>query len=165
MKNTSGKWQLEETPVFFLDRTFGRNKLAQMLRDAGFVLRTIFEEFQEAESRIIDPVMIQHCGLMNRVLLTGDQDLTRTWNKEIIQAGIAVFVTTDNNEGPSAWGPRIITAKDDILRELGRRAKPFTGSISREGRVTLVRLHDGTQWKTIPIRRKNPSNYERERKK
>jgi hypothetical protein len=165
LKNTSGKWRPEETPVFFLDRTFGRNRLAQMLRSAGFVLRTIFEEFQEAESRIFDPVMIQHCGLTNTVLLTGDQDLTRTWNKEIIQAGIAVFVTTDNNEGPSAWGPRIIAARDDILRELGRRKKPFTANISREGRVTLVRIHDGTEWKTITIRKKNPSNYDRKRRK
>jgi len=123
-----------------------------MLRDAGFVLRTLFEEFQEAESRIVDPVMIQHCGLMNRVLLTGDQDLIRTWNKEIIQAEIAVFVTTDNNEGPSAWGPRIVTAKKDIMRELQRRTKPFTASIAKEGRVSAVRVYDGTEWKTIAIR-------------
>jgi hypothetical protein len=136
-----------------------------MLGDGGFVLRTIFEEFQEAESRIVDPVVIQHCGLMNRVLLTGDQDLIRTWNKEIIQAEIAVFVTTENNEGPNAWGPRIIAAKNGILRELGRRQKPFTATISKEGHVAQVRIYDGTQWKAITIRKKNPSNYERKRKK
>ena len=165
MKNTSGKSQPEETPVFFLDRTFGRYQVAQRLRDAGFVLRTLFEEFQEAESRIIDPVIIQHCGLMNRILLTGDQDLIRTWNKEIIQAEIAVFITTENNEGPNAWVPRIIAAKDGILRELARRQKPFTASISKEGHVAQVRIYDGTQWKAIEIRKKNPSNYERKRKK
>jgi hypothetical protein len=102
LKNTSGKWQPEETPVFFLDRTFGRNQVAQMLRDAGFLVRTTFDEYGEAESRIADPVIITSCGLLNRVLLTGDQDLVRSWNKEIIQAGIAVFITTDNREGPSA---------------------------------------------------------------
>jgi hypothetical protein len=165
LKNTSGKQQLDEVPVFFLDRTFGRNQVAQMLREAGFLIRTTFDEYGEADSKIADPIIIGHCGLLNRVLLTGDQDLIRTWNKEIIQAGIAVFVTTENNEGPGAWGPRIIAAKDDILRELQRRQKPFTASISREGHVSLVRIYDGAQWKAITIRKKKPSNYERKRRK
>ena len=165
MKNTSGKWQPEETPVFFLDRTFGRNQVAQMLRDAGFILRTTFEEYGDADYRIADPVIITSCGLLNRVLLTGDQDLLRTWNREIIQAKIAVFVTTDNREGPNQWAPRIIAAKGDIFRELSRREKPFTANIAKEGRISLVRVHDGTEWKAIAIRKKNPSNYERKRKR
>ena len=136
-----------------------------MLRDAGFLIRTVFDEFGEAESRIADPVIIANCGLLNRVLLTGDRDLIRSWNKEIIQAEIAVFVTTENNEGPNAWGPRIIAAKDGILRELGRRQKPFTATISKEGHVAQVRIYDGKQWKAIAIRKKNPSNYERKRRK
>ncbi len=165
MKNTSGKSQLEEPPVFFVDRTFGRYRMAEMLRAADFILRTSFEEYGEADSKIFDPVIIQSCGLLNRVLLTGDQDLLRTWNNEIIQHRIAVFVTTDNREGPDQWGPRIIAAKDDILRELQRRPKPFTANISKEGRVTQVRVHDGKNWQTIAIRKKNPSNYQRKRKK
>jgi len=165
LKNTSGRWQPEEAPVFFLDRTFGRNQVAQMLRDAGLIIRTMFDEYGEAESRIADPVMIASCGLLNRVLLTGDKDLVRSWNKEIIQAGIAVFVTTDSREGPNQWGPRIIAAKDDILRELRRRQRPFTASISKEGHVAQVRIYDGTQWNTIQIRKKKPSNYERKHKK
>jgi hypothetical protein len=121
--------------------------------------------YGEADSKIFDPVIIQSCGLLNRVLLTGDQDLLRTWNNEIIQHRIAVFVTTDNREGPDQWGPRIIAAKDDILRELQRRPKPFTANISKEGRVTQVRVHDGKNWQTIAIRKKNPSNYERKKRK
>jgi len=136
-----------------------------MLRGAGFVLRTTFEEYGDADFRIADPVIIASCGLLNRVLLTGDQDLVRTWNNEIIQAKIAVFVTTDNREGPDQWAPRIIAAKDDILRELARRQKPFTANIAKEGRISLVRVYDGTDWKPITIRKKNPSNYERKRRK
>jgi hypothetical protein len=136
-----------------------------MLRDAGFLIRTTFDEFGEAESRIADPVIIANCGILNRVLLTGDQDLIRSWNKEIIQAGIAVFVTTDNREGPNQWGPRIIAAKQDIMLELQRRKKPFTACIAKEGRISSVRTYDGTEWKTIAIRKRNQSNYERKRKK
>jgi hypothetical protein len=135
-----------------------------MLRDAGFILRTTYEEYGEADYLIADHVIIASCGLLNRVLLTGDQDLPRSWNNEIIQAKIAVFVTTDNQEGPNQWAPRIIAARSDILRELARRQKPFTANIAKEGRISLVREHDGTEWKSITIRKKNPSNYERTKK-
>lgn len=108
--------------------------------------------------------MIQDCGLKNRVLLTGDKDLVYTWAKEILEARIAVFVTTDNNEGPKKWGPRIVKAKRDILRELARRQKPFTARISTEGRVTQVRSHDGERWKTIAIERKNPPHANRQKR-
>lgn len=135
-----------------------------MLRDAGFILRTTYEEYGEADYLIADHVIIASCGLLNRVLLTGDQDLLRSWNNEIIQAKIAVFVTTDNQEGPNQWAPRIIAARSDIMRELARRQKPFTASIAKEGRISLVREHDGTEWKSITIRKKNPSNYERTKK-
>jgi len=163
LKITSGKPLLDEPPVFFLDRTFGRNELARILRDAQFNLVTIYEEFGDAEAKIVDPVMISDCGLKNRVLLTGDKDLIYTWAKEIAEARIAVFVTTDNNEGPKQWGPRILSAKDDMLRELRRRERPFTARISREGQVTQVRVYESAEWKTIPIRKKNPSNFYRKK--
>lgn len=132
-----------------------------MLRSAGFLIVTVYEEFGEADGRIADPTLILDCGYKGRVMLTGDQAMVYTWAKEILEAQIAVFVTTDNNEGPDKWGPRIIAAKDGMMRELRRRRKPFTASISRDGCVTLVRIHDGTEWKSIPIRRKKPSNFER----
>jgi hypothetical protein len=160
LKNTSGKQPLDEYPVFFLDRTFGRHDLPPRLRAAGFIIRTSFEEYGEADSKISDSVIILSCGLLNRVLLTGDRDLVRTWNREIIQAGIAVFVTTDNQEGPSHWAPRIISAKSGMLLELRRRKKPFTATISKDGCVNQVRLWDGTNWQTITIRKRRPSNFE-----
>lgn len=132
-----------------------------MLRDAAFLLVTIHEEFGEAESKIADPALIYDCGHKNRVLLTGDQDLVYTWAKEIVEAGIAVFVTTDNNEGPKQWGPRIISAMPDMLRELSRRGRPFTARISREGCVTQVREYQDGKWKTFAIKKKHPSKFER----
>jgi hypothetical protein len=155
-KTTTGKWQLDEPPFFFLDRTWGRNELAAILRSEDFVLSTIFEEFGDAEFRMNDPVIICDCGLKNRVLLTGDQDMVYTYAKEIVEGGIAVFVVTNNNEGPKQWGPRIVAAREGICRELHRRQKPFTARISKEGVVTQVRLYDGAQWKTTTIGKKNP---------
>jgi len=126
-----------------------------MLRAAGFLVVTLYDEYGEAESKIADPVLIYDCGLKGRVLLTGDQDLVFTWAKEIAEARIAVFVTTNNNEGPKQWGPRIIAAQRDMARELRRRVRPFTGRISVDGRITQVRLYEGATWKTVTIGKKN----------
>lgn len=130
--------------------------MAGMLRSADFLVVTLYDEYGDAETKIADPAMIYDCGLKGRVLLTGDKDLIYTWAKEIAEAGIAVFVTTNNNEGPKQWGPRIIKAKQDLLRELRRRKRPFTARISMEGRVTQVRLYEGTIWREITIGKKNP---------
>ena len=140
-----------EIPVFFLDRTFGKERLAAILREAGFVFVTHFEEYGDGGHNLGDPAIIKDCGLKKRVLITGDQDLVYTWAKEIRKAKIAVFITTNNKDGPDKWGPRIIEAREDILRELGRRKKPFAGTISTEGRITQVKVFHGKNWKTITI--------------
>jgi hypothetical protein len=107
--------------------------------------------------------MIQDCGFKERVLLTSDQELVYTWAKEIAESGIAVFVTTNNNEGPKKWGPRIIAARQDIMRELRRRQKPFAARISTEGRITQVRTYGSGQWKTITVGKKNPPHINRQK--
>jgi hypothetical protein len=135
-----------------------------MLRANGFLIVTLYDEYGEAESRIADPVIIYDCGFKNRVLLTGDQDLVYTWSKEIVEGGIAVFVTTDNNEGPKQWAPRIIAARRDMFRELRRRKKPFTARVSTQGRVSQVRIHDGTRWNTISVGKKNPPHVNKQKK-
>jgi hypothetical protein len=147
-----------------LDRTFGRNRLAKILREEGFILITTFDEFGEADSKISDPTIIQDCGFKGRVLLTGDKELPYLWAKEIQEAKIAVFVVTNNNEKPEIWGPRIIHAKSDIWRELRRRDKPFTAIISTEGRVSQVRVFTGSEWHTIQIGKKNQPHVSKYKK-
>ncbi len=127
-----------------------------MLRPHDFTIVTHYEEYGDQGHNLGDPAIIQDCGLKTRVLLTGDQDLIHTYAREIRDAKIAVFVTSDNNEGPAKWGQRIISAKVDIWRELMRRKKPFTAKISREGRIVQVRLYEDGEWNTITIGKKNP---------
>jgi hypothetical protein len=134
-----------------------------MLRPHGFLIVTHYEEYGDEGHKLGDPVIIRDCGLKNRVLLTGDKDLVHTYAREIKLAKIAVFVTTDNREGPAKWGPRIISCKSDILRELSRRKKPFTATISKEGRITQIRIYEGGRWKAIAIGRKNPPHVNRQK--
>lgn len=164
-KITNGRQQPEEPPVFLLDRTFGRSELAAILRSAGFLIVTLYEEYGDAESKIADPVMIYDCGFKGRVLLTADQDLVFTWAREIVEAKIAVFVTTNNNEGPKQWGPRIVAARRYIVRELRLRTKPFTAKISTDGTVIQVRIYEAGRWKTVSIPKKNPPHVSKYRSK
>jgi hypothetical protein len=137
-------------------------KLVEMLRPAGFNIVTHYEEYGDEGHNIGDPAIIHDCGLKKRILLTGDKDLVHTYAREIRSAKIAVFVTTDNMEGPQKWGPRIISARSDIFRELKRREKPFAAVISAQGRVSHVRISEEGQWKVITIGKKNPPHINRQ---
>lgn len=163
LKTTIGKLQLDEPPIFFLDRTFGKTKLVEMLRAADFIIVTHYEEYGDQGHNLGDPAIIQDCGAKNRVLLTGDKDLIHTYAREIRDAKIAVFVTTNNSEGPAKWGPRIIAAKSDIRRELCRREKPFASIISTDGKITQVRIYERRKWKTIQIGKKNPPHVNKQK--
>lgn len=134
-----------------------------MLRASGFCIVTHFEEYGDEGHMLVDPAIIADCGLKNRVLLTGDQDLVYQYAAEIRDAKIAVFVTTENNEGPDVWAPRIASAKPDILKELRRRKKPFCARITSEGRVGQVRVYEAGDWKTISIGTKNPPHENRQK--
>lgn len=134
-----------------------------MLRREGFNLVTHCEEYGDAGHNLADPAIIRDCGLKRRVLLTGDQNLPFIYARELLEANIAVFVTSENNEGPAKWGPRIIRARRDIMRELARRGKPFAAKISTEGKVIQVRVYDGTAWKTIRVGERNPPHCNKQK--
>ena len=71
-----------------------------MLRPQGFIIVTHYEEYGDEGHNLGDPAIIHDCGIKNRILLTGDKDLVHTYAHEIRASRIAVFVTTDNKEGP-----------------------------------------------------------------
>lgn len=109
--------------------------------------RSCFGERQD----VSDPEVIAHCGKSHMVLISADYDFEAMYAKEIRAAKIAVFVVSNNHEGPDKWGPRIVSAKDEIFDQLKRRKKPFVGFIGESGRVTKVRLYRRDKIKEIPI--------------
>jgi len=86
--------------------------------------------------------------------LTADADLEFTYAAEIRGAKIAVFILTNNHEGPDVWGPRVVSAKSYIERELGRRRKPFAAHITTESRINQVRLYYKKKTRVIKIAKK-----------
>jgi hypothetical protein len=124
-------------PVFFLDRNLGL-KLAEILRRANFAVLAHQEHYGPGAQRVSDPEVISECGKLKHPLLTADGNLPFTFATEITNAKIAVFLLSNNHEGPEVWGPRVISAKLDMEREWYGRAKPYTAHINREGRVSYV---------------------------
>jgi hypothetical protein len=114
------------------------------LRSSGFKLIAHRDVYgPNPRNGIEDPEVIAYCGRVRNklVLLTADKDLEFTYAPEIRKAGIAIFVVSNNREGPDIWLPRLLSARLDMERELCRRAKPFAARINAEGRVSQVRRY------------------------
>lgn len=122
-----------------------------MLRSAGFKVFTHRTCFGQQDQNISDPLVVKRCAKDRRVLITADADLEFMCGSEISASKVAIFVLSNNHEGPDKWGPRIIKAKEQILYELKRRKKPFVGHVGESGRVTKVRLYRGTDIQDIPL--------------
>jgi hypothetical protein len=135
-KNTPRK-----SDVFFLDRNLGSEKLAALLRPAGFHLVTHHDRYGPQAQFVDDPTVIAGCGRSKTILLTADGNLEYTYAVELLTAKIAVLLLTNNSEGPAKWAPRIIAAIPEINRELRRQKKPFLMRLSVAGKLTQVRLY------------------------
>jgi hypothetical protein len=145
LKNT----QRRNEPEFFLDRNLGREKLASLLHPTFKIVthRSCFGERQN----VSDPEIIEFCGKKHLVLISADYDFQSMYAKEIRAAKIAAFVVSNNHEGPNKWGPRIVSAKDEILFHLKNRNKPFVGLISETGRVSKLWLYKRNATIEIPL--------------
>ena len=108
-----------------------------MLRPSLDVI-THQEHFGAAAQTIPDPEVIDECRKLKRALLTADSELPFTYAAELRKAKIAVFVLSNNHDGPAAWGPRILSAALDMERELAVTAKPFCAHVNTEGRISYV---------------------------
>lgn len=60
-------------PEFFIDRSLGRYKVPQQLRDLGFVARALFEEYPDKEESERDPDWIREQTMLGRVLVCRDK--------------------------------------------------------------------------------------------
>jgi len=86
---------------------------------------------------VYDPEVIRECGANGWFLLTGDDDLTRRWSREIAEAKIGVFCQTNNHHGPKLWVPRICSVKASMIRMALREPRPFIALISAQTKPEL----------------------------
>jgi len=132
--------------------------LAGILRAAGFAVITHLERYGSQRDTEPDPAIAQRCGQEKNILVTADPDFETLYAAEVRASKIAVFFLTNNEEGAEIWGARILSAHQDIERELGRRRKPFIAHISTEARVSKVCLLYKKKVKVIHIRKAKASS-------
>lgn len=118
------------------------------------MLVTHLERYGSQRDTEPDPNIAIECGVQKNVLITADPDFEHTYGAEIIQAKIAVFYLVNNHDGADKWGARILAARADILRELGRRRKPFVAHVTTEGIVNQVKMYYLKKTKVIRIAKK-----------
>ena len=91
--------------------------LAGILRAAGISVVTHRERYGKVGS-IQDPQVIADCGTAKTVLLTADSNLETTWAAEITKAKIAIVILSNNTDGATKWGQRIIQGMGKIRAQL-----------------------------------------------
>ena len=124
------------------------------MRAAAFTVITHQERYGTQRGSEPDPEIALECGRQKNVLIAADPDFEHLYAAEVRQAKIAVFYLTNNHDGPEKWGARILSAKDEIMEQLGIRRKPFVAHITVEGHINQVKLLYRKKIKTIKLRRK-----------
>ncbi len=125
-------------PVFFIDRNLGADEFPNALRAAGFRV-IVHDDHFKGRQDVYDPEIIRECGRNGWFLLTGDNDLTRRWAKEIAEAKIGVFCQTNNHQGPKLWIPRICYLKKSIIRLALKEPRPFVAFMTAESKSQLLK--------------------------
>jgi hypothetical protein len=131
--------------VIFLDRSFGRKKLALELRQAGFNVKIHDEHFKQDEN---DDVWLKACGERGWWVITPDKRICHKYRHVIRESRTAVFIVSGNNIKAEQWADPIITNATRILRIVKKTAPPFIARITR----TDVKMVDDC--KAAIIRRK-----------
>lgn len=117
-----------------MDRNLGADDLPAILRAAGFRVE-VHDDVYYGRQDVLDPDIIAHCGKNRWFLLTGDIDLLTRYSEEIRRAALGVFCQANNHDGPKLWGPRIIAARNAIVRAANVRQRPFAAMITLKAKL------------------------------
>jgi hypothetical protein len=111
--NTS-KQQPEE-PIYFIDRTHGRNILPNLLKKVGMNVEVHCNHFAPEAP---DDEWIPKCVANGWVIITGDKAIeTDPINAKAVEESAAkVFITSDTNSKAEEWAAAIIVGRRKLAR-------------------------------------------------
>jgi predicted nuclease of predicted toxin-antitoxin system len=135
------------------------------LRPAGFDILTHQSYFGPGGQRISDPEVIRACAEEHRVLITADSDFGFMYAAEIKQAKLAIFVLSNNHDGPEKWAKRIISAKEQIFQQIADRKRPFVAHINDVGSVNRITLYRRSKTKDLRIAQKHKRKQSKRHRK
>jgi len=75
------------------------------------------------------------------MLVTRDHEMKNMHRQEIKKTEVAILATAHNSsENQDEWVVAIINLKSRILREFKKRERPWFGTFSRTGNLTIVTI-------------------------
>ncbi len=85
-----------QQPEFFVDRSLGRHRVPQALRERGWLLRTHHEVYGERDEEILDVEWLELCGREDMPVLSKDRRLRyRPAEIDTIRGfGVRAFILT-----------------------------------------------------------------------
>jgi predicted nuclease of predicted toxin-antitoxin system len=129
--------KLPDPPVFFLDRSLGRKRIATALREAGAIVH-IHDDYFPPDAR--DEQWLTHVGRKGWVVLTKDhriryRNLERT---ALMQAGVGAFILTVGDLQGDEMARIFVDALPAIAKFLRKHKKPFIAKVGRIGSVSML---------------------------
>ena len=128
-----------EKAVFFIDRSLGKNTVAQPLRDAGLKIEVHDDNFAQDA---LDQVWLTEVGRRRWYVLTRDERIRyrRLETDAVRSARVGMFVVVSKNLTGPQTAQVIVDALGRIRRFIGSHRRPFIAKIYRDGRIEALDL-------------------------
>lgn len=138
--NSSSK--LPERPVFFVDRSLGKNIIAQALREAGCAVEVHDGHFAQDAP---DEEWLQRVGMNGWVVLTKDKNIRfhELEKLALLASKVRAFVLTAHDVTGPEMAEIFVGALPRILKVLRKHPGPFLARVSRHGHVELLEIRVG----------------------
>ncbi|MBX3303422.1 MAG: hypothetical protein KF693_14505 [Nitrospira sp.] len=126
-----------ESPVFFLDRSLGKIRIATALRQAGAIVH-IHDDYFPPNAK--DEDWLARVGRNGWIVLTKDHRIRyRNLEREaLMNAGVAAFILTEGDLQGDEMAEIFVKALPAISRFLRKYKKPFIARVARDGAVSLL---------------------------
>lgn len=126
-----------EAPIFFLDRSLGKKRIAAALRLAGATVR-VHDDYFPPNAK--DEDWLPRVGREGWVVLTKDHRI-RYRNLEraaLMNAGVGAFILTSGDLSGEEMAKIFVKALPAVSRFLTKHRKPFIARLTRSGAVTML---------------------------
>jgi predicted nuclease of predicted toxin-antitoxin system len=130
-----------EPPVFFLDRSLGKIRIATALRQAGAIVH-VHDDYFPPDAK--DETWLSYVGQHGWIVLTKDHRI-RYRNLEraaLMNAGVAAFILTAGDLQGEEMALIFVKALPAIAKFLTKHRKPFIAKVARNGSVSMLLQED-----------------------
>ena len=126
--------------MFFLDRTFGSEKLAEVLRGWTWTVEVHRRWFPSDRKRVDDDAWIPVIAEKKWRIISCDKDMESRYHEAIAATDAAIFIVAELDEGEDyrGWVRMLGSCKDRIVHDSHFAPRPFVARISRTGNIYLV---------------------------